>query len=131
MPRFCSSGSHFGISGAPWGANFGTSGTHWEAIWAPRDYPGGPWEQQDGHEVACHRILVDFGLISGPVSVSFSNFKCVSFLLSGSFLGHFFIDFSDSNFRCVGLPSRSFRMQRIAKIGFSCRSFLMKFGIDF
>ena len=58
-------GSHFGISGAPW-----------EAILAPRDHPGGPWEQQDGHEVANNRIFVDFGVISGPVYVGFSGPKC-------------------------------------------------------
>ena len=49
-------GSHFGVSEAPW-----------EAILATRDHPGGPWEQQDGHKVARHRILVDFGMISGRV----------------------------------------------------------------
>ena len=53
-------GSHFGVSEAPW-----------EAILAPRDHPGGPWEQQDGHEVANDRIFVDLGMISGLVSVIF------------------------------------------------------------
>ena len=53
-------GSHVGMSGAPW-----------EAILAPRDHPGGPWEQQDGLEVANDSIFVDFGVISGPVCVSF------------------------------------------------------------
>ena len=41
------------------------------AILVPRDHPGGPWEQQDGHKVARHRIFVDLGVISGFVSVSF------------------------------------------------------------
>ena len=41
-----------------------------------RDHPGGPWEQQAGHEVANDRIFVDFGVISGLVSVSFLNSKC-------------------------------------------------------
>ena len=58
---------HFGISGAPW-----------EAILAPRDHPGGPWEQQDGHEVARHRIFVDFGVISGRAYASFLIQKCVA-----------------------------------------------------
>ena len=53
-------GGHFGISGAPW-----------EAILALRDHPGGPWEQQDGHEVVNNKIFVDFGVISGRVYVSF------------------------------------------------------------
>ena len=58
---------HFGILGD----HFGTSGTPWEAILAP----GGPWEQQDGHEVVNDRILIDFGMISGLVYVSFWGFK--------------------------------------------------------
>ena len=59
-------GDHFGVSGAPW-----------EAILAPRDHPGGPWEQQDGHEVVNGRIFVDFGVISGPVLCQFVGFKTV------------------------------------------------------
>ena len=51
------------------GTNFGTSGVPWEAILAPRDHPGGLWEQQDGLEVVNNRIFVDFGV--GPVNVSF------------------------------------------------------------
>ena len=43
---------------------------------APRDHPGGPWEQQHGHEVANDRIVIDFGMISGLVYVSFWNSKC-------------------------------------------------------
>ena len=53
------------------GGHFGTSGAPWEAILAPRDHPGRPREEQDGHEVANDGIFVDFGMISGPVSVSF------------------------------------------------------------
>ena len=56
--------SHFGISGAPW-----------DAILAPRDHPGRPWEQQDGFEVVNNRIFGDFGMILGPVYVSFWNPK--------------------------------------------------------
>ena len=41
------------------------------AILAPRDHPGGPWEQQDGREVANNRIFVDFGVIWEPVFVRF------------------------------------------------------------
>ena len=65
--------SHFGVSGAPW-----------EAILAPRDHPGGPWEQQDGHEVVNNRIFIDFGVISGLVYVIFWDSKClkVSFIFS-------------------------------------------------
>ena len=53
-------GTHFDTSGAPWGV-----------ILAPRDHPGGPWEQQDGLEVVNNRICVDFGMILGLVYVSF------------------------------------------------------------
>ena len=60
------------------GSNFGVSGEPWEAILAPRDHPGGPWEQQDGHEVANDRIFVDFGMISGFVYFSFGGSKCVT-----------------------------------------------------
>ena len=42
-------GDHFCISGAPRGA-----------ILAPRDCPGGPWGQQDGHEVVPVYSLFDF-----------------------------------------------------------------------
>ena len=62
-------GSHFGVSGAPW-----------EAILVPWDHPGGPWEQQDGLDFANDRIFVDFGVISGPVPISFRP-------------GHLFSDF--------------------------------------
>ena len=44
------------------------------AILAPRDHPGGPWEQQDGREVANNRILVDFG-VTGPVLCQFEGLK--------------------------------------------------------
>ena len=58
------------------GSNFVTSGVSWEIVLAPRDHLGGPWEQQDGHEVARHRILVDFGMISGVVYVGCSGPEC-------------------------------------------------------
>ena len=66
-------GDHFGTLGS----HFGVSEAPWEAILAPRDYPGGPWGQHDGHEVANARICVDFGMISRLVYVSFWGSKCV------------------------------------------------------
>ena len=51
------------------GGDFGSSGVPGDAILAPQDHSGGPWEQQDGYEVARHRILVDCGVILGFVSV--------------------------------------------------------------
>ena len=59
-------GRPFWHLGSTLGRHFRTSGP-----------PGGPWEQQDGHEVANNRIFVDFGMISGPVYVSFWSSKCV------------------------------------------------------
>ena len=82
---------HFGST---LGGNFGTSGAPWEAILAPRDHPGKPWEEQDGHEVANDRIFVDFGVISGLVCIGFqvhNALKIVLFL--GLFLGHLFSGF--------------------------------------
>ena len=62
---------------------------------APRDHPGGPWQQQDGHEVVNDTILVDFGVTSGPDYVSFlgvqNAFNLVLFL--GLCPGPSFIDF--------------------------------------
>ena len=78
--------------GSTLGRDFGISGAPWEAILASRDHPGGPWEQQDGHEVANNRILVDFGLISGPVYVGFWSSKCVFLLFLVLFTGRFLID---------------------------------------
>ena len=77
MPSFWYFGSPFSHPGSTSGDHFGISGAPWEAILALRDHPGGPWEQQDGHEVANNRILVDLGVISGPVYVGFSDPKCL------------------------------------------------------
>ena len=52
------------------GNHFSTSGTPWGGMLAPRDRPGGPWEQQDGLEMVGYRILFDFGMILGPVYIS-------------------------------------------------------------
>ena len=52
--------------------HFAFSGGPWEAILAPRDHPGGPWKQQDGHEIANNRTFVDLGVISGIVLCRFS-----------------------------------------------------------
>ena len=76
------------------GGNFCVSDASWKAVLASRTHPGGPWEQQDGHEVANDRIFVDFGVISGSVYVSFSGSKCLknSFivrLVSRSFFWRF------------------------------------------
>ena len=77
MPSFLTLWELFWHLGSTLGGHFGVSGAPWEAILAPRDHP---WEQQDGHEVANDRILVDLGMISGLVSVSFWDSECVFFL---------------------------------------------------
>ena len=79
---------HFGST---LGGYFGTSGAPWEAVLAPRDHPGGPWEQQDGFEVVNNRILVDLGIISGHVYVSFFGFKMLE--ISFCFLACFQVNF--------------------------------------
>ena len=74
--------------------DFGISGAPWEAILAPRDHPGGPWEQQDGHEVVNDKNFVDFVIILGLVYVSFWSAKCFKIhCFVGLCPGHFFIDF--------------------------------------
>ena len=63
--------------GSTWGGHFGFSGAPREAILAPRDHPGGPWEQQDGHEVVNDMILVDFGMIWGLVYISLLGVRSI------------------------------------------------------
>ena len=77
--------------GSTLGSNFGTSGTPWDAVFAPRDHPGGSWEQQDGHELANNMIFVDLGVISGLVYVGFQVQNAVNIVLFlGLFLCYFF-----------------------------------------
>ena len=64
----------------------------WNAILAPRDHSGGPWEQQDGHEVVNNTIFVDFGVISGLVYVSFWGSKCVTNRFAFRFVSRSFFD---------------------------------------
>ena len=130
-PLLTSSGLPFWHLESTLGGHFGVSRAPWEAILAPRDHPGGPWEQQDGHEVANNRIFVDVGLISRPVYVSFWASKCV---LELCFFQTCFqvicLSISDSSFRRLGLPHRRSRMEGIANIDFSWKSFSKNFGID-
>ena len=74
------------------GGHFDISGATWEAILAPRDHPGGPWERE--LDVVNNRIFVDFAMILGLVYVSFWGPKCLHFFLGGGwFPGYFFIGF--------------------------------------
>ena len=61
---------------------------------APRDHPGGPWQQQDGLEMVVYMLLFDFGVILGPVYISFLNSRNLKFdfvfgLVSRSFFNRF------------------------------------------
>ena len=60
MPPFCHSGGPFWHLGSTLGA-----------ILASWDNLGGPWEQQDGHEVVRNTIFIDFGVILGPCILAF------------------------------------------------------------
>ena len=123
-------GDHFSTSGAPWGA-----------ILVPRGHRGGPWEQQDGLEMVVYRIFFDFGVILGPVYISFLSSKTSKFhVFSGLFASHFFID-SETKFLRLRPPNQGFRIETIAKSFFyghifnGCRSrflcFLEGFGTEF
>ena len=89
------------------GIHFDTSGAPRETILAPRDHPGGPWVQQDGLGVVNSRISVDLG-----------------------FWGLFMSVFGVQNIK-EGFLTRAFRMESIATIDFSWKSFVMNFGIEF
>ena len=99
-------------------AILGVSGAPWEVTLPPRDHPGGPWEQQDGREVANNRIFFDFGVILEPVYGSFGEPKCLFFFVCAWFQV-ILLPISASKFRRLGLSNRGFRMEGIATIGFS------------
>ena len=54
----------------------------------------------------------------------FKRKNALFFVCSSMFPGHFV------KFRRLGLPTRGFRLESIAKVDFSWKSFLMNFGID-
>ena len=64
------------------------------AILAPRNHAGGPWEQQDGLGMLAYRILLDLGMILGPVYISFVSSRNLNFhFVFGLVFRSFFIDF--------------------------------------
>ena len=72
----------------------GTSRAPWKVILASRDHPGGPWEQQTGHEVANDTFLLilqwfpDLFMADFHVQNLETNVLCLSL-----FLYHIFSDF--------------------------------------
>lgn len=83
---------------------------------APRGHPGGPWGPQDGRGMVASRILLDLGVILGPVYVSFSKLE-MSFLFRACFQV-ILLSISESSFRRLGLANRGFRFEGIARICF-------------
>ena len=64
-------------------------------------------------------MLVDLGVISGPVSMRFPGSTCLKKrLFLGLFPDHF-LSLSDLNFQRLGLRNRRFRMEGVAKVDFS------------
>ena len=62
--------------------------------------------------------------------ISFLNPKTLKFhFFTGLFPSHF-LSISETKFQGLGLPNRGFRMERIAKIDFSRKSFFIQFGVD-
>ena len=119
---------------------------------APRDHPGGPWEQQDGLEVVNNRFPVkcpeaswlrEVGFMVFPLKVRFwSDFgSCLchfvgtetarKIIFVSGLSAVYFSSISESTFRRLALPNRGFRMEVIAAVDFSWKSFLMNFGMAF
>ena len=105
----------FWFLGSTLGDHFGVSAT-WEAILAPRDHPGGPWEQQDGHEVVRNRIFIDFGVIVGPYFESCCWHRGLEFkLLFGLVSKSLFVFTFESKSRRVDLLKRCCCIEGVAK----------------
>ena len=114
------------------GDHFSTSGASRGVILAPRDHAGGPWEQQDGFEMVAYRILLDFGVIFGPVYITFLSSKILKYRYC--FRACFQViclSMSELKFRRLGFPNQGFRIESIAKNAFSWKLILMNFGIGF
>ena len=115
--------------GTPAG-HFSTSGALRGAILAPRDHPGGPWEQHDKHERK-NRIFIDFWHDFGTRVCSLFDFKKFDFCFFGFVSRSLVLSISGSTFRGLGLSIRCFRKESIAKTNLSQKSFCMNFGVDF
>ena len=91
-----------------------------------RGHSGGPWGQHDGLEVVNNMVFVDFGMILGLVNVSFWDF----IILTNSFCFRvcfqvIFLSTSASKIRRLGFSNQGFRIEGIAKIDLSWKSFFM------
>ena len=85
---------------------------------ALRGHPGGPWGQQDGFEMVVYRILLDFGVILGPVYIRYLNSRILKFVFFLGFVSRSFFSIYETEFQHLGLPNRGFRMDGIANTDF-------------
>ena len=76
-------------------------------------------------------ILPDLGVILEPVCISFLNSKNLKKLVFQACLQVILLLISEPKFRCLGLPNRGFRIEGIAKIDLSQKSFFINFGVEF
>ena len=77
------------------------------------------------------RILFDFGVILGPVSISFLCSEARNLIFLRACFQVIFLSISLSKFRRLGLPNRGVRKESIAKDDLSWKSFLMNSRVDF
>ena len=82
---------------------------------APRDHPGGPWEQQDGLEAVDTRIFVDFGVIWGIVYAGFLISKYFKICCFRSCFHVILLSISVSKYRRLGLSNQGFRIEGLQK----------------
>lgn len=89
-------------------------------------------EQQNGFEVEVYRILMDFGVLLGPVCISFLTSRSLQFqFVFGLVSRSCFESISESKFRCSGLRIQGLRKEGIATIHFSQILFFMVSGALF
>ena len=66
------------------------------------------WERQDGHDMVRNRRFNDFGMILGPVYISFLSSRSLKYhFCSGLFPGRF-LSIYESQFRQRGTPTSRF-----------------------
>ena len=99
-------------------------------FWGGPDRTGGPWEQQDGHEVPRNRIFSDLGVILGPVYISFLVSKPVSVVFVRACFLQLCLSISEPKFRRLGLQIQGIRKESTANIDFSQKSCFVISSVD-